>query len=99
MGFMDKLLKLLAPAPNMQDYGFWINVKCNRCGEVLRVRINLANDLSSDYSDNASANTYFCRKVIVGDKLCFQKIEVKLNFNSKRKLTAQEISGGEFVEE
>ena len=99
MGFFDKLLKLLAPAPNMQDYGFWIAVKCSRCGEVLRTRINLANDLSSDYSDNPAGNTYFCRKVIMGDKLCFQKIEVELNFNSKRKLTGSTISGGEFVEE
>ncbi len=97
MGFFDQLAKLFQP--KTPDFSFWVKVKCSRCGEVLTTRVNLANDLSSDYSDNPNADTYYCRKVIVGDKLCFQKIEVELNFNSKRRLINREISGGEFVDD
>ncbi len=97
MGLFDKLAKLFQP--QTADYSLWVKVKCNRCGEELSTRVNLANDLSSNYSDSPNSSTYFCRKVIVGDHLCFQKIEVQLNFDSRRKLTAREISGGEFIDD
>jgi hypothetical protein len=41
---------------------------------------------------------YICRKVLIGDKLCFQQIEVNFKFNEQRGLLDRQISGGEFVE-
>ena len=76
----------------------WVTVKCNRCGEVIRSRVNLYNDLSLEYDENEKA-TYFCRKVLIGEGRCFQRIEVELTYDLNRKLLSREITGGQFVEE
>ena len=76
----------------------WVTVKCNRCGEVIRSRVNLYNDLSLEYDENEKA-TYFCRKVLIGEGRCFQRIEVELTYDVNRMLLSREITGGEFVED
>ena len=81
------------------DYSTWITVRCNRCGEVIRTRIDLRNDLSTEFANSPSETTYYSHKVIIGQQRCYQKIDVELVFNSKRKLVQKSISGGEFVEE
>lgn len=75
----------------------WVAVKCNRCGEVIRARINLYNDLSLEY-DESGKEIYFCRKMLMGEGRCFQRIEVELTYDANRKLLSREISGGQFVE-
>lgn len=74
-----------------------VTVKCNRCGEVIRARINLYNDLSLEYDEGGKA-TYFCRKVLIGEGRCFQRIEVELTYDVNRKLLSREITGGQSVD-
>lgn len=96
MSFLKKLTSFFASksgAPVEQ-----VTVKCNRCGEVIRARVNLFNDLSLEY-DEAGKATYFCRKVLIGEKHCFQRIEVELIYDANRRLIGREITGGQFVEE
>jgi hypothetical protein len=76
----------------------WVTVKCNRCGEVIRSRVNLYNDLSLEYDESGKA-IYFCRKVLIGEGHCFQRIEVELTYDANRKLINREISGGQFLED
>jgi hypothetical protein len=75
----------------------WVVVKCNRCGEVIRTRVNLYNDLSIEYDENGKA-MHFCRKVLIGEGRCFQRIEVELTYDANRRLVSREITGGQFVE-
>jgi DNA-directed RNA polymerase subunit N (RpoN/RPB10) len=75
----------------------WVTVKCNRCGEVIRARVNLYHDLSMEYDEDGKT-TFFCRKVLIGEKQCFQRIEVRLTYDANRKLHSREITGGQFVE-
>jgi hypothetical protein len=101
MGLFKKLSGLFS-APGQrtggQDKaGYWIAVRCNRCGETLRTRVNLHNDLSIDYGEGGGETTYFCRKVLIGDKLCFQRVEVELTFDAQRNLVDRRITGGEFL--
>lgn len=92
-----KLLSNLFSSSKVKDpHGYWIYVRCNRCGEEICTRINLHNDLSSSYHDKGTI--YICRKVLMGQKLCFQRVEVNLIFDDKRKLLEQEISGGTFID-
>jgi hypothetical protein len=78
----------------------WIAVKCNRCGEVTRARIDLRNDLSIEYDDAGGLPTYFCRKVLMGEGgRCFQRMEVELTFDANRNMVSREVSGGQFVEQ
>jgi hypothetical protein len=84
-------------APAQQDTSaYWVSVCCNRCGEVIRSRIDLRNDLSVEYQDGAT--TYFCRKILMGEGRCFQRIEVELTFDANHRLVNREISGGRYVD-
>jgi hypothetical protein len=50
------------------------------------------------YGSSESDVTYFCRKVLMGEKRCFQQIEVELTFDRNRKLTERKIKGGKFAD-
>jgi len=76
-----------------------VTVKCNRCGEILTATVNLANDLSVEYSPSGSPQSYACRKLVQGSGRCFQTIEVVLKFDSHRALKEKEIHGGAFIED
>jgi hypothetical protein len=96
MGFLDEFLKSFAgDTPKVHT----VSVKCNRCGEILTARINMANDLSVEFGPTGSSKSYSCRKVVQGSGRCFQSIEVLLKFDSRRTLLEKEIHGGKFVEE
>jgi hypothetical protein len=82
--------------------GYVIEVKCDRCGEIVRTRINLYNDLSLVYADEEGASGqagYICNKSLMGSGQCFQRIQVELRFNENRKLVEKQIQGGRFLEE
>ncbi|MBP1692353.1 MAG: hypothetical protein H6Q37_236 [Chloroflexi bacterium] len=98
MGIFKKLSGFFSTSGPQKapDYSTNISVKCNRCGEIIRARIDLRNDLTINYDNNT---TYYCRKVIIGEQRCYQKIEVELTFDARKKLISRLISGGEFVDE
>jgi hypothetical protein len=90
---MDFFKRLFSPAkPQKEFYSFY--VKCTRCKETLEGRVDIHNDLSLSEDESF----YFTRKTLMGDKLCFQRIEVELNFDLSRRVTDRTIIGGEFVD-
>jgi len=95
MGLMKKLSSLFTGSP--KDNSFWISVKCGRCGEIIRTRVDLNNDLSAEYGEGEGETTYFCRKVLIGKKGCYVPIEVELRFDAGRNLIEKQIKGGKFV--
>jgi len=96
MGFLQNILKSFSGgSPTIYP----LKVQCNRCGEILIARINMANDLSVEYGSTGNPQSYSCRKVIQGSGRCFQSIEVLLKFDSQRSLREKEIHGGKIVEE
>jgi hypothetical protein len=99
MGFLKTLSNLFTPGAKPDEFGYWVVVKCNRCGEVLRSRIDLRNDPSAEY-DEAGHSTYFVRKTLMGEGHCFQRVEVELTFDQDRRMVLnREIVGGQFVDE
>lgn len=99
MGLFKKLSNLFTSSGDQDLHGYWVYVRCNRCGEVIRTRVNLQNDLSLKYGNSGRDYGYYCRKVLTGQTLCFQRIEVYLKFNDKRELIDRAINGGEFTSE
>ncbi len=75
------------------DVGLYYYVRCNRCGEVIRVRINPLNDLSVDDTGKG----LWAHKVIVGTR-CYNRIEADFSYDLNRKLVAKEATGGTFVD-
>jgi hypothetical protein len=99
MNLLKKLTSLFTPPASGGGNVLVLQVQCSRCGEVLPCRINLANDLSIQYGKSETDVTYICRKVVIGEHRCFQKIEVELVFDSQRKILEKKISGGKILED
>ncbi len=91
MGFLDSLKSFFGDA-GPKDEGYWIYVRCKRCGEVIKTRIDLQGSLS--LQDDGG---YVAHKTLVGSQLCFQRVEVTLRFDSQRNLTDRDIAFGEFI--
>ncbi len=95
---MNFFKKLFSPPPSNPGTFYNFSVKCKRCGEIIHGQVNVNNEPSVDYDDQGKPY-YVCRKVLIGDKLCFQQIEVIFKFNEQRGLLDRQINGGEFAEE
>ncbi len=93
MGFLKSRFTPSAGAQGADSYS--ISVQCDRCNEVIEARINLNNDLTPTYDDEAEQ--YDLSKVLTGSNHCFQRIEVKLKFDAAKRLLEKHASGGRFV--
>ena len=95
MNFLRQIANMFAPRPSLSggdDVGMYYYIRCNRCSEVIRVRINPMNDLSHSDDDKA----LFTRKTIIGRR-CYNRIEAEFTYNANRKLINSEINGGTLV--
>ena len=99
MSFFKKLSNLFSSPKASNNRVYWVTVKCNRCGEIIIARVDLVNDLSIDYGESDKGTSYICRKTLMGEERCFQRVDVKLMFDANRKLIDREISGGQFADE
>lgn len=75
------------------DDGIYLYVRPTGCEEVIQVRLNPRNDLTI-----SEQGGYFVQKVARGTHRCFNPVEMTLYFDQSRKLTNNDISGGELVE-
>lgn len=94
-----KLASLFTPEGARETYAYWLYVQCDRCGEKIRSRVDLRNDLSVHYGETDRDTIYFCRKTLMGSGRCFQQIEVELTFDGRRQLVERQIRGGRFITE
>jgi hypothetical protein len=99
MTILKKLANLFLDHTVRDESVSWIYVRCSRCGENIRSRVNHAHDLSVNYGERDFDTTYFTRKVLVGDQRCYQLIEVELTFNHRHQIIDRRIKGGEFINE
>lgn len=99
MGIFKKIGELLRGGGEEEERNVhWEYVRCSRCGEKIRVRVDLANELTPQLDDEAEG-AYYVRKGVIGsgERRCFQLIEVELYFDADRKLLSRYITGGEFI--
>ena len=92
MGFLDGMKSLLAGGGSEGAYSHWVYVRCGRCGEAIKTRIDLRNDLSQ-----RDEGGYVVSKTLVGSERCFERVEVQLIFDEKHRVIGQEITGGDFI--
>jgi hypothetical protein len=97
MSFFKKMASALSPKGAEEGEVLWVYVRCDKCGEVIKTRIDLSHDLTPNYSDEGPITDYFSRKVLIGSRGCFEPIEVKLTFDPQRRLISREITGGQFT--
>ena len=92
MGFLDALKSIFGGSDGSQAAGHRIYVRCNRCGEIIETRVDLISALTP-----RDEGGYMTRKTLVGNRHCFERIEVTLYFDKHRNLIDQEIIRGRFV--
>jgi len=92
MGFLESMKSLLGGGQEQDKAGYHVYVRCNRCGEALKARIDMRNDLS-----HLEEGGFVVRKTLVGSQRCFERVEVTLTFDDNRKLVDREIVRGEFI--
>jgi hypothetical protein len=72
-------------------------VKCNRCGEEIRVRMDRMNEPSPEYDEKGRVTHYIYRKDVLGQK-CFNLIQVEFVFNSNFEMISSQVTGGKLIE-
>lgn len=92
MGFLDSLKSLFSGGEGQDRDGYWIYVRCRRCGEVIKTCLDLKSSLSA-----RDEGGFIVRKTLIGSKYCFQRIEVTLIFDNNRQLVEREIMHGDFI--
>ena len=97
MSFLKKIASALSPKGADEGDVLWVYVRCDKCGEAIKARINLRHDLTPNYSDEGRVADYVARKVLIGSQRCFEPIEVKLTLDPQRRLVSREITGGQFI--
>ncbi|MGB9606252.1 MAG: hypothetical protein ACPL88_10300 [Bryobacteraceae bacterium] len=107
MSFLERLRRVLGGQAGKSSSGgrsrfgddpnaYWIYAQCRRCGEPLKARINLMNDLS----ETEDGEGWIVRKGLVGTgaNRCFQTVEVTLTFDrQKQNVIASEVAGGRLL--
>ncbi len=95
MGIFSGLRRLFGggSSGSSGDRGRYYYVRCKRCKETIRFRVDPQWDLGT-----ADGGGYTVNKYIVGQK-CFRPIEVTLTFDDNREETERSISGGSFISE
>ena len=70
-------------------------IKCRRCGSPVHVRIDLHNDLSAEYGDDAAEGYQLIKEVM--DDRCFRLMRAELQFDAQRREVSRAIEGGSFI--
>jgi hypothetical protein len=96
MGLINKLRSVLPTGGGTDQGVHYEYVRCARCGESIRVRVDKRSELTPHYGGQGG---HYVRKGVLGsgDNRCFQLIEVELEFTSELELAERRISGGEFI--
>ena len=92
MGFLDSLKSLFGGGAATGRDGYYVYVRCRRCGEAIQTRIDLRNELSQ-----RDEGGFIVRKVLVGSQRCFERVEVTLMFDENRQLADRQILRGDFI--
>ncbi len=92
MNFLKKLFG--GGNTGRDDRGTYYYVKPHRCDDILRVRVDMSNDLS--LTDDGSG--YWVRKLASSGNYKCNQVEVTLYFDNNRRLQDNELNGGKMVE-
>jgi hypothetical protein len=88
--------KLFGVGPSVQSpEGFFLNVRCDTCGEVFNLFINKSTDLAQNFSERGGV-TYSLNKEIIGGS-CRNLIYVRMEFDGGKNLVSKQIENGEFI--
>jgi hypothetical protein len=98
MSFLDRLFgRNKGARPQTDQFGLPYYVKCRKCGEVLRIRLDRRWDLQQEFEGAGDVvSGYAATKEVMGTQ-CFNMMRVEIAFDSGHREKNREVHGGEFV--
>lgn len=100
MGFWKRLFSRKAKkriTPRLKGDFILFAVKCDKCGEEIRINVNRRTDIQSLYTEAGEKGAvYTLRKEILGRK-CPNLINITVDFDRSYRILSRNISGGKFI--
>lgn len=99
MGLLDSIKRLLGAAPSgaSSDRGLYYFLRCDKCGEIIRFRVDPRWDLEEQFEESSDFPTsYAASKDVVGQK-CFRTIHATIEFDRGKREVSRSASGAQFV--
>lgn len=103
MSFWQRLVsRLLGTTPSVDSTGVvvtqdavWVYLRCEKCGEPIAVRLS---KMSAIQREESKDYAWFVNKTVVGSKnRCFNRMELRLEFDTRYRLLRKELTGGTFI--
>ncbi len=76
----------------------WLYVRCRRCGETIRVRINRSTDAQQEYDEGGRFSHYSLRKEILGNR-CPNLMSVEMQLDQGGRIVEQQAEGCVVIDE
>lgn len=94
MSFLKRLSSILTGGAGEggERNAYWLYVRCDRCGEKLRLRVDRQYEIQPDYDQGG----YVLRKEIM-DGTCFQLMYAEVHFDPAMRVTSRDLRGGTFI--
>ncbi|MGE3911796.1 MAG: hypothetical protein AB7K36_20735 [Chloroflexota bacterium] len=111
MGLVDALKSIFGlggGTGSSVDRGVYVYVQCNRCKDVVRVRINMSSEVSEisdepgDDEDLAGTSSSGARYVVskgVVDSKCFRPMKLRVLFDGRKRQIEHLVDGGTMVDQ
>ncbi|MBM3705955.1 MAG: hypothetical protein FJW66_05455 [Actinobacteria bacterium] len=100
MGFLKNLRDFFTMPASTTGYSFIrFDIRCNRCGEEIIVKLRKTSDISRIYEgdEGPAGASFFVRKEILGNR-CNNLIYLTAYFNESFNLISRDITGGRFLD-
>jgi hypothetical protein len=91
VNFLKKLFG--SSAENRDGSGMYFYVKLHRCEDIIRVRVDMNNELSL----NDDSSGYWVRKLVSGSNYKCAHAELNVYFDTNRNLQNSDVQGGQLV--
>jgi hypothetical protein len=89
---MNFLKRLFGGGEPHDPHAIWLYVRCDYCGQKMKVRVDRRFDLTTDYEQGG----YRLDKSLM-DGTCFSRMMARVRFDLRHKIVSQELEGGTFL--
>jgi hypothetical protein len=76
---------------------FYLYIACDRCNDIVAIRVNRRNDLSQEFNSSTGVVTSYRYQKGIVDQKCFRPIHVTITFDSNQREEMRDIAGGRFL--
>ncbi len=95
MGLLDGLRSFFSGLSSGEMYVMYIYVRCRRCREKIRLRMDRRFDLEQEFGD-VLVEGYIANKDILGQK-CNNLIRVHIEYDRNFRPKSHEVTGGQLI--